>query len=360
MFDMHEKLNKFYDDHVRLGQGRRQTLAAHRDSNLERLKAGLEKLEFPTRFDSRDQGSYAMYTINQHPDNHYDIDVAIIFAKSDLPSTALSTRKRIEEAMLEGGGNFSKPPEALTNAVRVYYQEGHHVDLAIYRQHEDYYGTLIHEHAGSEWSRRDPMELTNWFNATVRKRSPSTQYGATVEGNQMRRIVRWLKAFAKSRENWDLPGGLIVSILVAECYRPHPQRDDVALHDTMSAIFNRLHVHEKVWNPVHGTEELTSRPVDQGRVRRFREKLDSALSRLEVLHDPACTEGQAVEAWGWVFQHPFWEVDDTAESMKQHGEQLSEAAQTGSLFVGPTGRVLTKKPEGPSVRVPRQKFYAEE
>ena len=73
MVDMHRKLNQFYDTHVRLGK-ERQTLAEHRDINLDRLKAGLEKLGHPSRFDHRDQGSYAMYTINQHPKKEYDIE----------------------------------------------------------------------------------------------------------------------------------------------------------------------------------------------------------------------------------------------------------------------------------------------
>ncbi len=210
MYDLHKELNQFYNDHVRLGAEERQTLAEHRDRNLERLKTGLEKLKHPSGFDYRNQGSYAMHTINQHPQKDYDIDVAIIFAKNDLPSTALGSRKRIESAMREGGGNFRQPPKAKTNAVRVYYAEGHHIDLAVYRKYEDQYGNVIFEHAGSDWAHRDPMEITNWFNDTVSERSPSKKQGAAVDENQMRRIVRWLKAFAKSREHWNLPGGLII------------------------------------------------------------------------------------------------------------------------------------------------------
>ena len=95
MFDMHKKLNQFYADHVRLGK-ERQTLAEHRDTNLDRLKAGLEKLEYPSSFDHRNQGSYAMHTINQHPEKDYDIDVAIIFAKDDLSSSRGEGAQRSE------------------------------------------------------------------------------------------------------------------------------------------------------------------------------------------------------------------------------------------------------------------------
>jgi hypothetical protein len=358
MFDMHKKLNQFYDDHVRLGE-ERQTLAKHRDANLDRLKAGLEKLEYPSSFDYRNQGSYAMHTINQHPEKDYDIDVAIIFAKDDLPSSALDARKRIEEAMREGGGNFSQPPEAKTNAVRVYYAEGHHIDLAIYRQYEDGYGNPVCEHAGSDWTSRDPMEITNWFNTTVCESSPSKEQGATVDKNQMRRVVRWLKAFAKSRESWDLPGGLIISVLVAECYRRDFYRDDVCLYNTMVSIRDRLQMNEDVSNPVDAAQTLTNRPVDVGRVRRFRDKLDSAISQLAVLQSSDCTEEQATKAWYWVFQHPFWSADDAtaSKSMAAYGELLGEAARQGAVFVTSAGRVSTEEPEERHVRAPAQRFY---
>jgi len=359
MFDVHKKLNQFYNEHVRLGEERR-TLAEYRDTNLNRLEAGLEKLGYPSSFDHRDQGSYAMYTINQHPKKDYDIDVAVIFPKDDLPSSALDARKRIEEAMREGGGNFSQPPKAKTNAVRVHYAEGHHIDLAIYRRYEDGHGNLVHEHAGSDWTPRDPMEITNWFNDTVREYSPSKEQGATVDENQMRRVVRWLKAFVKSREHWDLPGGLVISVLVAECYRPDFYRDDACLYNTMVSIRDRLQANEDVTNPVDTTQTLTGQSEDIGQVRRSRDKLDSAVSHLEVLHSPGCTEEQAIKAWYWVFQCSFWSTDGASESMDEYGKRLGEAARRGGIFVTSTGGVATEEPQGRYVRAPQQKFYGEE
>jgi hypothetical protein len=35
MFDLHKELNKFFEDHVRLGKKRRDWLANVRDANLE-------------------------------------------------------------------------------------------------------------------------------------------------------------------------------------------------------------------------------------------------------------------------------------------------------------------------------------
>ena len=358
MFDLHNTLNKFYNNHVRLGS-ERKILADYRDKNLERLQQGLESLDYPSAFDHLDQGSYAMYTINQQANKDYDLDEAVIFNKDDLPSSALETRMRIEEAMCEGGGNFSQSPEALTNAVRVYYAEGHHIDLAIYRRYENEYGEIIYEHAGCDWSVRNPADITNWFNDFVNQISPLKDCGATVEKGQMRKVVRLIKRFSKSREGWNLPCGLIISVLVAERYRPNYYRDDVALYDTMVSIRDRLYVDEEVYNPVDKSQSLTNRQKDQTRVRNFREKLDSAIDKLQVLHGLNCTEEQAKNAWYWVFQHDFWNTNDEEKSFDERGKSLAAAASAGSIFISPNGNISIVKSTGQSNSVPKQNFYGE-
>lgn len=314
MYNLHEKMNTFYNNHVRLGK-QRLKLAEYRDANLDRLKVGLEELDYPDCFDHVDQGSYAMFTINQDANNNYDLDEAIIFCKDDLPENALAARQRIEAAMRRGGGNFRTPPEAKTNAVRVYYQEGHHIDLAVYRKFKDAFGSEVIEHAGSEWTKRNPIEITEWFTGNVQTKSPSKDFGACVDENQMRRIVRFVKYFSKSRPDWNMPGGLIISVLVDECYLVDYERDDISLYRTMSNLFSRLQLQEDVWNPVDKTQKLTCRDRDIQRIRGFREKLGEALSSLNVLFDAGCSEKQACEAWRQVFNHSFWEVDNSKSSI---------------------------------------------
>ena len=65
-----------------------------------------------------------MHTLNQHPDNEYDIDTGVVFAADALPTTALAARQLIADALRATGGAFSKEPEARTNAVTVWYAEG--------------------------------------------------------------------------------------------------------------------------------------------------------------------------------------------------------------------------------------------
>ena len=169
MFDLHETMNQFYKDHVRLDNDERNKLAGYRDTNLKRLKSGLDKLgeEHDTTYAYyqyyRNQGSYAMFTLNQHPDNEYDIDIAIVFKKEDLPSSALRARQRIGDAFKKVAGNFSQDPEVRPNAVTVWYGEGYHIDFAVYRMYEDMSDNTIIEHAGPEWTERDPMGVTKWF-----------------------------------------------------------------------------------------------------------------------------------------------------------------------------------------------------
>ena len=320
MFDLHDKMYEFYKDHVRLDSDERNKLAGYRDTNLERLKSGLDKLgeKHDTTYAYyqyyRNQGSYATFTLNQHPDNEYDIDVAIVFKKEDLPSSALKARQRIAEAFKQVAGNFSKDPEARTNAVTVWYAEGYHIDFAVYRTYEDEFDRTIIEHAGPEWTERDPMDMTNWFNDAVNKNSPLKEYGATVEGYQMRRMVQLLKAFAKSRSSWNLPGGLIISVLVDECYQSDYDRDDVALYNTMAAILDRLRRDIEVWSPVSIAELLTYKEEYKKQVERFRDKLDSAITKLKPLFEDDCTTDKAMRAWNKVFNHPFWAEGAQEES----------------------------------------------
>ncbi len=328
MFNLNEQMSQFYAGCVQLGSDEKDKLAGYRDTNLERLRSGLAKLEeenggtYPSYKYYRNQGSYAMRTLNQHPENDYDLDVALIFKQGDLPSLPSDARGRIEQGLKAGGGNFSKDPEARTNAVTVWYAEGYHIDLAIYREVVGFGEAVAIEHAGgSDWTARDPMEITNWFDQKVKECSPAKEWGATTEPEQMRRIVQLLKVFARSRSSWSLPGGLIISVLVVECYRPDYHRDDVALYNTIVAIRNRLLLSAEVKNPVDAQLKLTDKPKYESQVKRLRERLDQAISKLAVLWTNDCTQAAAVKAWNWFFNHAYWgetivEEDDAQAAMK--------------------------------------------
>ncbi|MFN8418794.1 MAG: hypothetical protein U0528_06075 [Anaerolineae bacterium] len=136
MYDGDPYLYRSYDRHVRLDDETQDRLAEYRTTNIARLKTGLGKLEKALPKRTCDQGSFAMDTMVQHPENDYDIDTGVIFDVSDLPSDPYA-RQDVLDGIKAGGGNFKKEPERRTNAVTVWYADGYHIDLAVYRRSTD-------------------------------------------------------------------------------------------------------------------------------------------------------------------------------------------------------------------------------
>ena len=352
MFDMDSELQKFYEGHVRLGRKRRDNLAKIRDTNLNRLRSGLDALgqKHGVRYgyfkEARNQGGYAMHTLNQHVHDEYDLDAALIFRAEDLPDDPVAARRLVCSAFKEKPGNFQRSAVARTNAVTVWYTNGPHLDFAIYRQRQTVWGQAIIEHSGgTEWTPRDPEATTRWFKERTDTLSPiKGAYSATtVEPGQLRRVVRFLKFFCRSRVNWDLPGGMITTALVVECYRYHMTRDDVALYDTMNGLHQRLGLWTSVLNPVDPSQMLTEKTKYQNQVEYLLDKLGWALEKLAVLHYPNCTQAQARSAWRQVFNNGFW---DLKEEPTAKGAGLLAAPATVSDFAFPNRPTGPVKPAG--------------
>jgi hypothetical protein len=244
----------------------------------------------------------------------------------------------------------SQEPEVRTNAVTVWYAEGYHIDFAIYRSYTDAFGREQLEHASTAWKRRDPMEVNNWFISAVAAKSPKADpalgYYPRVAEGQMRRIVRYIKWFSRSRTSWSLPGGMVISALVAEVYRPDPNRDDRALYDTMTALRNRLNGSCDVANPINGSSDLTANEEVLHQVERLRDNLGTALSHLAILFDQQnCTREKARSAWDWVFNHDFW--------AKKEMMQKSLAEDIAAVSTGYSVAVrcdLARKEGGPTYK----------
>lgn len=321
MFDVTADLQQFYDQHVRLGSELRADLAAKRDLNLKRLTAGLQDLGKPDWASTQNQGGYAMHTLNQdHPngDTGYDIDVAVIFAKDALPDSALAARQRIRDALLKRCGTFADVPEARTNAVTIWYAEGYHIDFAVYRTWTDAWGRTVIEHASTDWKARSPAAVNDWFSGRVEalspKANPALGYYPQVKPGQFRRVVRWVKWYCKSRTAWSLPGGMIVSALLADgAYRPNAARDDRALYDTLVALKDRLAWNTKVASPIDGSD-LTAKTEVENQVKRLGENLALHLPRLDVLLRSDCTREKARSAWDWIFNHDFWAAKELTKA----------------------------------------------
>lgn len=359
MYSMHSKMSEFYNEHVRLDKETRNDLAGFRKTNIERLKIGLTNLDYSHPVEIINQGSYPMFTTVKAENNDYDIDVAVIFNESDLPASAYDAKKLIEAAMIEGGGNFSKPPEARTNAVTVWYQEGHHVDLAIHRVTRTL-GSELYEHAGTDWVERDPRSITEWFLGKVMEKSPSKESRATVQPNQMRRIVQFLKFFSKSRSSWKLPGGLLLSVLVEENYISDGNNDDISFVLSLRNIHTRLVSSLSVRNPVDPSQLLTYKSEYINQVRNLRDQLETSLEWLRPLDDSECDQLDAAKVWAKFFNHGFWDEIVIDEANKKQ-DSIETARKSGNLFASTSGRVTTtSSAEEKPVKIPDHRFYGKE
>jgi len=304
MFNSHDDMTAYHNSEVRLPVAERNTMRDRRDTNRTRLKDGLKRDEEPKPVGCHTQGSYAMRTMIQHASKDYDIDDGVYFNKSDLvgsggaDKSASAAKEMVRKAVYDK--KFNREPECLKNCVRVYYNEGFHVDIPVYRTFEKD-GKEVYELASSDWKASDARAVTDWFKDANTKKSPDTDnYG------QMNRVVKLMKAFARSRESWRsrIATGFMITKLVDEKYLALDERDDQALRDTMQAIHARLEGSLVIDHPV--LDETLTKGDDDARARYLREKLEWALGELEILDNWDCTEEQARKAWDSVFNTDFF------------------------------------------------------
>lgn len=325
MKDCHRDVIAFHDADVTLPEAERSEMRARRDANRDRLKSGLERDEEPAPALFRTQGSYAMRTMVQQAEKDYDIDDGVYFAEEKLKGprggskSAGAAKEMVREAL--HSGLFSTPPERRKNCVRVYYDAGYHVDVPVYRQRTEktaWQSKTWNELASSDWLCSEPDDVTAWFLRANQTQSPDQK-----NGGQLRRIVRLLKYFARSRASWAgrIATGFMITKLVVDNYRASARREDLALLNTMAAIRDRLNVSLMIEDPTMPGEWLT-KGMDDSRARLLREKLDWALGELEDVRSESRTE--VLGAWDRVFSTTFF---------GKRGEKLKAAAAPSSVLI---------------------------
>lgn len=314
MFDLSKEFKKFYDEEVVLPLIEKNKLREKKKLNLERLESGLKEYneEHNTTYELvevREQGSVAMSTVTQNDSNNYDIDVAIVFAVDNISGIGHREIKNIVvDALKRKCTNFKKEPEALKNCVRIEYNDGYHIDFAIYRKSTDEDGNEFYEHAGStQWQERNPAAINDWFQQEINDK-----------GNGLREVVRLSKMFCKSRSSWQMPGGLIQSVLCDEVY-VHYDRIDERFYYTMCAIRDRLNSSIEVYNLADVSKSLLLKQKDRDEMVNWKNRLCDKIEKLAILFDEEnCSKKKAKDAWNDFFQHDFWSTVN--ESAKCYSE----------------------------------------
>ena len=334
MYDCNDKFEAFFNDKIFMSRKDKEDVIAAKELNCELLKQGLEELrksnaKIPYVKETLVQGSHATHTMIHNAAQEYDIDIAIVFDKSDIQLTDNELKRMVCEALTKSKRNFNIPPQIRKNAITVWYNNGYHIDFAIYRRVIDLDGQYNYEHLGETWSSRDPRAFTQWFNNVVKSKSPSSS--AYVQPDQLRRIVMLFKYFCHSRFEWSLPGGIVLTTLATKFYIPDSTRDDISFYRTIEQIYNYLK--ESNRNLIIYNESAPSNPpltyTDEHikKMVRLREKLSYFFSSLSILNDISCSESEALNAWNVYFNRTF--SSDTILSSSYRTSPTNNISQCG-------------------------------
>lgn len=301
MFDRATDLGRYHDDQVTLSPAQRAEMRRRRDANRDRLREGLRNAGKPLPYLIASQGSYAMKTMVQSAAADIDIDDGVYFEADVLigaqgaPMTPLQVRQMIADALADR--TFNKQPEVRQCCARVYYADGHHVDVPSYRRRTStgLLGSGSLELASVDWKQADARAVTDWFEREVSRQSPAD------DTDQLRRIVRLLKKFVRNRPSWKgrSASGFCIAKLVTERFSPHANRDDAALRYTADAVYRRLLDSTVVGHPIV-PENITSASPDP-KSAFLRDRLAESLRYLEALDNSRCTPAEARSAWDKFF-----------------------------------------------------------
>lgn len=177
-------------------------------------------------------------------------------------------------------------------------------------------------HRDLNWMSSDPRPVKEWFLGEIE-----------AKGEQLRRIVRYLKAF----RDWQWPSGGPSSILImaaaAPIFEKRDRRDDLALLDVLAALPDQLR--NGVYNPIDETESLTDRLGKDGV-----EDAAVAFEHLERMIRGAINAGNSAQACIWmqdVFGTRFPNEPNRVSQVSVAATILSAPAAAGpSEFVGRT------------------------
>lgn len=223
---------------------------------------------------------------------------------------------------------YAIPDEEFSHLVKASMDSGYvNLEEAVVRAEHDAWTALPSEkvllaHRELNWISSDPRPVKEWFLGEV-----------DAKGEQLRRIVRYVKAF----RDWQWPSGGPSSILlmaaVAPFFEKRDRRDDLALLDVIATLPDQLR--NGVNNPIDESESLTGRLGQSGV-----EDAATAFETLEKMLRGAIYAGSSTQACKWmrdVFGSRFPNEPDRVSQVSVAATILSAPAMAGpSELVGRT------------------------
>lgn len=255
-------LFKHYNEAIKLSETDRLKLQGARDSLRSRMNNAFMKLNETDRLTHelvfQTQGSYIMDTIIKPESADFDLDDGVYF-HGPLSEEQRKDTKAFHNIILKAIDKNIEIEEIQdkSTCVRVKYFSNFqdrdlafHIDLPIYYAENYETPELAHKEEG--WVESSPIEFVEWFERkaasgfeksfliesfkTNNEYEPLTKWFSDIRKNdtQLRKIVRYLKAWADLKKN-EMPCGIIMTILAAKNFFPN-DRDDIALKNTLVKI----------------------------------------------------------------------------------------------------------------------------
>jgi hypothetical protein len=349
-------LFRSFNSTIRLNEDKRKGLIKSRNALRDKIKKYFldeKPNEIQPKFGG--QGSFSMDTainpIVRYDDGKqllfYDLDYGIYFIGNEKP-TERKTPQSYHTWVMDAVNGHTKSQTDKNTCVRVNFVDGHNLDLPIYYKIGNNSPELAHKVKG--WIESDPKEMFEWFNEKAK------------DNAQLRRIVRFLKAWADFREysnqSQKMPNGLVFTVLATENFQ-EAERDDIALKNTLVEIKNKLETLFVCYCP--------AKPKDEILASRYTQK-DYFLKQLNNLIESA---EKAIAEENFLKASEFWQKhlgdrfpngkDEIDEEQKQTNKLLSlttiaTSINEGRAFTDNNGKITT---ETNYIKNQPHKFYGE-
>ena len=160
----------------------------------------------------------------------------------------------------------------------------------------------------------------------------------------MRHLIQLLKRFCRSRYDWDLPNGMKLTMLIAECQPAYNSRIDVAFRELLRRVKDRLLWSKEIHNLAHPDKPPITRTANDQNVIDLESRLGEALDQLANLDKKESDNVDSARAvWDWIFKSDGFFADFDADQKKREEKQRSlmeKAALVGSGARTSTAGVL--------------------
>lgn len=253
-----------FNSEIRLSDYKRENLQISRDAVRTLITNEFKGNGVKGQPQFQAQGSYVTDTIINPIDSDYDLDDGVYFI-GGLTREERPTPEEFHKAIILAVQHQTNEVFDKDTCVRVRYAEGYHIDLPIYYasfRHPD----LAHKKLG--WILSNALEFIAWFEEHAKskfsidfllesiKNPEYRQWAEDVRKNdvQLRRVVRYFKAWADFQGRKTMPSGICLTILATESFKSRSNDDDAFL-DTATAVLSALRVNFKCLRPTTPKDE---------------------------------------------------------------------------------------------------------